>query len=145
MKKQITMKHRRDVLISKLEDLDDQISEKEQLMRDRGHGDIIEGQPNHRSLYTVYWTLYGSRSLRNLYFKRKSLQAKLNKCDQHFIKKEKAYNDLLINAPQLSFPTSEEMNQLMPNDLKQDDDRMANEYFHRQEEEQWHYSQQNSL
>lgn len=142
MKKKDTITHRRDVLISKIEDLDEKIQPKEQLMRQKSHADLLEGQPNHRSLFTVYWNLYGSRSLRDLYAKRKSLQAKLKQCDQYFLKKEKEFNDLLVNAPQLSFPTDEEMNWMMPNDLKEQEDRMAHEYFQRQEEEQYLFHSQ---
>jgi len=143
MKKKDSMIHRRDVLICKIEDLDEKIQPKEQLMRDRGHGDVLEGQPNHRSLYTVYWNLYGSRSLSDLYAQRKSLQAKLKQCDDFFIKKEKEFNALLVNSPQISLPSNEEMNWMMPNDLKeQENERMAHEYFQRQEEEQWHLSHQ---
>lgn len=95
MIKKNSMKHRRDVLSMRIEDLNEAIFPKEQLMRDRGHGDLIEGQWNHKSLFTnQHWDTYGCKSLRDLYARRRALMAKLKKCDEYFIQKEHSYNKM---------------------------------------------------
>jgi len=86
-----TLKHRMDVLSDRIEDLTEQIEKKEILMASRGNGNLILGADNYRAIFGVHFQTYGTRSLRNLYQRRRSLESKLHKLQQECLNKELQY------------------------------------------------------
>lgn len=80
-----------DSLTDRIEELTEQIEKKEILMASRGNGNLILGADNYKAIFGVHFQIYGTRSLRNLYQRRKSLEIKLHKCQQECLDKELQY------------------------------------------------------